>query len=127
MVTIPRYELLGADEWCRTCDDTYTDECADAGHSPLVTDKDFHFEVCGHCKGHGVLRGWPGVYTTDDFESPEDIDDYMASERTCEDCNGVRVVEALNDKALARPEIQQWIRDVRSSRAIETQERRMGA
>ena len=124
---IPRSDLNGLEEFCAHCDDLWCERCAEAGHENVVTDADFHFVVCPRCKGRGILRGWPGVYSQADFESPEDIDDYMHHQRTCEDCNGLRVIEVLHESAMTRPAVTQWLHDMWEANDIEAQERRMGA
>lgn len=120
--------LRGAEEFCADCDDTFDEVCAEAGHSPLITDADFHWEICGRCRGDGTLGGYPGVYTSDDFaEDPDFFDDYIAYRRTCEDCGGSGKVRGLSQAALERPAVQRWICDVSDSYATERQERMMGA
>jgi hypothetical protein len=94
----------------------------------LVAERDFHNEVCSRCKGEGVLKGYPGVYTSDDFASGEvDLDDYLEHRRTCDKCEGLRVVKVLSREAEERPAVAENIRDYYETEAIYDMERRMGA
>ena len=125
-------------EWCVECDD-YWIECGDehdglpschsVGHQRAVTRRDIVKMVCPRCHGEGTLTGWPGAYTESDRAEwdDDDVDDYLEHKRICEDCNGIRVVDALTDEAYNRPIVQQWLRDMRDLRSIEAAERRAGA
>lgn len=96
---------------------------------PLPT----HMIVCPECNGHGTKRGYPGVYTQDDFEElgQDFIDDYREHVRTCERCNGNNVIQAVTmtpgDLTPTEMVWQQWLRDLYETDRIEEMERRMGA
>lgn len=88
-------------------------------------------KICRRCKGEGVLGGFPGTYTSDDFASGEvDIEEYMAHERTCEDCQGNRTIRAIQENRLS-PELlkewREWCQEHYDMEAQYEQERRMGA
>jgi hypothetical protein len=118
----------GANEYCVHCDDTFTDDCADAGHEPLVTDADFHWVICDRCQGDGTLTGYPGVYTGDDFaQDPDLYDEYMAHRRSCEDCDGTGKERVIHDEAMTRPGLEEWVRDYYDDIRTSTMERSMGA
>lgn len=125
----PAHLLDGADEFCVHCDDTFTEECADAGHEPVVTDADFHWVICDRCNGNGTLRGYPGAYTADEFAEAfaDDPDEYLDFRRDCEDCNGSGKLRALRPDAETRPAVAAWLRGAYDVLAIERQERRYGA
>jgi hypothetical protein len=134
--TFPADLIRSMSETCGQCDDVYQlhddsgiPSCVSLDHQPVVTDRDIVMVVCERCKGHGILRGFPGVYTAADRAEwlDEDYDHYLEYTRTCEDCGGIRVQEALSDEALQRPKIQEWIRDFYDLRAIERAERWAGA
>lgn len=89
-----------------------------------------HKEVCSRCRGEGVLVGFEGVYTQEDFTSGEvDVDEYLDFTRTCEDCNGLRVIEVPTEHGHSEVARlwQEWLRDAADARHIEAMERRMGA
>lgn len=114
--------------WCATCDDILDDECRDYGHTPLLRSHDVQWVVCPTCRGEGVLRGYEGVYTSDDFaEDPDFADEYMAHRRPCHQCEGNRVVRGLTDAAHERPAVQAYVKEICDMLAVEAQERRMGA
>jgi hypothetical protein len=94
----------------------------------LITPADLHWVICSRCRGDGALRGYPGVYTQDDFASGDvDLDDYLEHRRTCDDCDGTGKRRELSEEAEARPEVQEWIRDYYDTEHIYAMERRMGA
>ena len=86
---------------------------------------------CRRCKGTGVLGGFPGTYTSDDFASGEvDFDEYMAHERPCEDCGGtgsIRVIDEVRLSDSLNKEWRAWFQDYADMEAEYQQERRMGA
>ena len=59
------------------------------------------FEVCDQCEGRGVSSAYLGAFTQDEWaEQDEDFKaDYIAGEydRTCETCNGLRVVPVVDE------------------------------
>ena len=97
-----------------------------------------HNVVCHRCKGEGVLGGFPGVYTRDDFDSGDvDLEEYLDYSRTCEKCEGVRVLKVAEDDGLDHigdPGLaetvrmwHQWQWDEAEHRAQIAAEQRMGA
>ena len=122
------HPLDGADEFCAHCDDTFTEECADAGHEPIVSDADFCWVICDRCKREGTLGGYPGVYTADDFaEDPDFAEDYMNYRRDCEDCNGSGKQRVLRPEAETRPAVRAWLKEAYDSISVQRQEMRYGA
>ena len=100
----------------------------DEDEGPIITEVDLHWAICGRCRGNGFLRGYPGVYTADDFIYGEvDLDDYMEYRRTCEDCDGRGSVRQLDAEAEARPHVREFLDDWYETEAIYAMERRMGA
>lgn len=136
---IPAHIFAGAEDWCRECDDQYLDadtfdgegveSCETAGHFRLLDPTLLRWFICDRCKGEGFLRGYPGVYTADDFaEDPDLADDYMAFERTCEDCNGLGRVKGIDDEIVDNdPALQAWLKEMSDLAQVEAQERRYGA
>jgi hypothetical protein len=126
---IPARALQGAEEFCRLCDDTFTVECEAAHHARLFDPEiDLHWEICERCRGEGKLRGYPGVYTSDDFaEDPDFAEEYMSYERPCEDCNGRGSVKGASDRFWEDPKIAAWLDDYYDSIDIQRQEMRYGA
>lgn len=101
-----------------------------AEEHPEVPPMQWHWEICDRCRGDGELGGYPGVYTAEDFaEDPDFFDDYRAHRRPCEDCGGtgkVRVPTAAPGSETERL-FRRYVQEINESRAIEAQERRMGA
>jgi hypothetical protein len=94
----------------------------------VITPADMRWVICYRCGGDGVLRGYAGVYTSDDFASGEvDIDDYLATRRACDDCGSTGKVHELTDEAAERPDVREWIDDYFDTLAIERAERWAGA
>ena len=94
---------------------------------PLTPTK---WEVCRRCRGAGVLGGFPGTYTQEDFDGDVDFEDYMEFRRTCEDCAGRTTIQVIDDQYLSdelRKEWEDWTRSHYETEAIYEQERRMGA
>ena len=90
-----------------------------------------HWIICERCHGEGELRGYPGVYTQDDFDElgPDFFEDYISHRRMCLDCDGTgkyKVPAESGNEETARL-FRQYIREINESRAIEAAERRMGA
>jgi hypothetical protein len=97
-------------------------------HEPLLTMQDFHWEICQRCRGEGILKGYAGVYTSDDFDSGEiDYVDYMMNRRACEDCGCLGKVQILNIEAENRPEVQALLLEHYETEHIYAMERRAGA
>jgi hypothetical protein len=90
-----------------------------------------HKIVCGRCRGEGVLHGYPGVYTQDDFyEDPDFFDDYREYTRTCEDCGGLRVLDEPDLERASEATKQhwaEWTQDMWDMHRTYEMERRMGA
>jgi len=101
-----------------------------AEERPELPPMQWHWVICDRCRGHGFVRGYPGVYTQDDFASGEvDLDDYMEHTRDCPDCEGSgkeRVPTAAPGSETERL-FRHYLQEINESRAIEAQERRMGA
>jgi hypothetical protein len=94
-----------------------------------LSPSDLRWKICVYCAGDGVLRGYAGVYTSDDFaeDGPDALEDYLNHRRQCEHCEGTGKVRGLDDDVWARPDVQKMIDDYYHDRAVEAQERRMGA
>jgi hypothetical protein len=113
-------------------DQSYADDCtaSPSGYCEvLLTAEDFHWMICGHCRGEGELRGWEGTFTEEDrLEwSEEDYDSYFEMRRPCEDCGGSGKVREISGAALERPAVREWIDDWYDTEAIYAMERRSGA
>lgn len=82
------------------------------------------YQVCHRCKGEGTLGGWPGAFTESDRAewSDEDYDDYMNTRRTCEDCQGNRVVMEIDEAEYERPEVAAYCKEVYDSYAADRSE-----
>jgi hypothetical protein len=103
-------------------------EPTDHEHRVLLTMQDFHWEICQRCRGEGILKGYAGVYTSDDFDSGEiDYVDYMMNRRACEDCGCLGKVQILNIEAENRPEVQALLLEHYETEHIYAMERRAGA
>lgn len=89
------------------------------------------WHICDRCKGDGMLSGWPGAFTESDRAewSEEDYYDYRNARRFCEDCGGSGKVRGITMDAPmeVRHAFYEWEREEYETRAIEAQERRMGA
>lgn len=107
------------------CEQNPVSDCCEL----LVTDRDFEWNICTRCEGHGWLGGWPGAYTESDRAewSAEDYDDYRNARRGCEDCGGTGKVYELTEEAEARPEVQGVLRDYWACEHESYMERLMGA
>ena len=105
------------------------DDAPDGGpHQTLLTEGDVEWVICDRCRGDGMLGGYPGVYTSDDFaDDPDFYEDYMNHRRCCEDCDGTGKLKALTVEAEERPEVQEWLKDWYDTEAIYDMERRCGA
>jgi DnaJ-class molecular chaperone len=91
------------------------EECWAEGHHGEPPPR--KWEICDRCAGDGVLGGFPGVYTSDDFASGEvDFDEYMAYKRDCEDCGGTG--KLLNFTGEAEELWIEWLRDDADDRAV---------
>ena len=92
-----------------------------------------HREVCPTCDGKGTSSAYLGAFSGDDMrEDPEFFEDYMAGryDRTCEECNGLRVIEVVDiDKmpAADRALYEEHMREEASYNSMCEMERRMGA
>ena len=94
------------------------------------------YEVCDGCRGKGthVHRGIDGNGLTpwDFAEDPDFAEDYFSGryDVTCEDCNGLRVVPVVDEKAADPRDLELYYEHERALaelRAEEAAERRMGA
>ena len=96
---------------------------------PPLRPEDFHWEICDRCGGEGTLGGWPGAYTESDRAewSDEDYEDYRNTRRRCEDCGGSGKIREINEDALERPVVREWIDDWHDTEAIYRSERMVGA
>lgn len=63
-----------------------------------------HFELCPCCEGRGTSSAYLGAFTRSDMDEmgPDFMEDYMAGayDRTCERCNGLRVIEVVTENKL---------------------------
>lgn len=90
--------------------------------------------LCPTCDGHGKHSRHLGAFTQSDREEwdPDEWDDYMTGsyDRTCETCNGKRVVEEVDEEQLTPAQRKAWRKQCREDaeyEAICAAERRMGA
>ena len=94
----------------------------------VITFADMPWTICDRCRGDGFLKGYAGVYTSDDFASGEvDLDEYLAHRRECDDCAGAGKVRDLSPEAAERPDVREWLDDYYDLLALERAERRAGA
>ena len=97
-------------------------------HRPVLARSDTEWRICERCRGEGTLRGYPGVYTQEDFaDDPDFYEDYMSHRRECEDCRGTGKIRDLTDAAHERPEVQEWLDDWHETENIYRMERMYGA
>ena len=110
---------------------TWTDPETDETHtlpSELV--------LCPTCRGKGTSSAYLGAFTQEDREqmSHDEWDDYMGGcyDRTCEQCNGLRVIAVLDEDRARRvmPEVLAAFladeEDERGYQAMVAAERRYG-
>jgi hypothetical protein len=95
----------------------------------LLTPADFHWVICGRCRGDGELGGWPGAFTQSDRDEwdYDDYENYRSYRRPCEDCGGTGKVRELTEEAENRPEVFEYLRDYYDTETIYRMERAMGA
>jgi hypothetical protein len=114
------------------------EEYDDAGEhvADVETPLPVKLEVCGLCQGRGSHVN-PSVdahgLSGEDFaEDPDFAEDYLSGryDQTCNECHGLRVVEAV-DREACPPELlalyDRQQQDLAEMYAIEAAERRMGA
>lgn len=97
-----------------------------------------HKEVCGRCRGEGTIvnPAVDGFSTSDECWQDEDFRDGYLSGRydiTCPDCDGLRVVDVVDEETLERndPELYaRWLASCREwfdDQHMSMMERRYGA
>lgn len=120
-------------DWCVDCDDVYvcsddSGDCCHDQHRRLIEHDDVVWAICRRCRGHGFLRGYPGVYTAEDFaDDPDFADDYREHTRTCEDCAGTGKTREISARAAHRVSVQRFLSEWYREESIARQERMMGA
>jgi hypothetical protein len=95
-------------------------------------------EMCSRCDGNGThgnpaFDGTTTEWWLEGDPFGDDLEEYMHGDRydvSCEECDGERIVKVLLPENNT-PEImaawEEWLRDYYEGRAVEAQERRMGA
>lgn len=90
-------------------------------------------EVCHECNGEGQSSAYLGSFSREDLDNdPDFAESYFAGhyDRTCTVCNGLRVVDVVDEARLTPEELKAWqdhCTEVRETRQMYEMERRMGA
>lgn len=90
--------------------------------------------LCNRCQGNGVHDSWEGGMSSSEMDEQglDFFDDYMSGmyDRTCSECDGRNVTREVNEDFMSvamLAEWKDWLASYYESRAIEAQERAMGA